>query len=47
MAYNSPYTGVYIPSNIVLDLKATQSADGKTFGLHENTGDYNVTTNPS
>ena len=34
-------------SNIVLNLKATQSADGKTFALLEDTGDYDVSTNPT
>lgn len=47
MAYTSPYTGVYIASNIVLSLKATQSSDGKTFALQEDTGDYDASTNPT
>jgi len=47
MAYTSPYAGIYIASNIVLNLKSTQSPDGKTFALQENTGDYVALTNPA
>jgi hypothetical protein len=47
MSYTSPYTGTFLSSDITLALKAGQSGDGKSFAIQEETGNYDINSNPT